>query len=221
LAGLVRAVDQVDGLKRLRLSSIDPDEVDEDLQDAILNGKTTCQSLHIVLQAGSNVVLKKMNRKYTRQIFLDTIRRLRAVSPDFGFTTDVIVGFPGETDLDFQETLEVMEETKFAKVHMFPFSARPRTRAALYPNQIPSEIIQKRKQEVLRKAENLAFELRERYIGRTLEVLTESTSDQGYFMGHTTHFLPVLVPQSLSQPNQIVSVRAVANSPQGLIGEAI
>ena len=97
LAELVRLVDRLPGLERLRVSSIDPDEVDDELADAILNGKTTCPSMHIVLQSGSNVILKRMNRKYTRQIFLETIERLREANPDFTFTTDVIVGFPGET----------------------------------------------------------------------------------------------------------------------------
>src|SRR5690606_37658305 len=105
LADLVRAVDRVDGLKRLRISSIDPDEVDDDLADAVCNGKTTCPSMHIVLQAGSNVVLKRMNRKYTKQMFLDTVEKMMQKLPDFTVTTDIIVGFPGETESDFEETL--------------------------------------------------------------------------------------------------------------------
>ncbi|MBS0653149.1 MAG: tRNA (N(6)-L-threonylcarbamoyladenosine(37)-C(2))-methylthiotransferase MtaB, partial [Verrucomicrobia bacterium] len=116
LSDLIRAVDAVEGLSRLRVSSIDPDEVDEDLADAILNGKKTCHSMHIVLQSGSNVVLKRMNRKYTREIFLDTVEKLLKASPDFTFTTDIIVGFPGESEVDFQDTLDIMEKVRFAKV---------------------------------------------------------------------------------------------------------
>lgn len=222
LSDLVRAVDTVEGLQRLRLSSIDPDEVDEDLQDAILHGKTTCQSLHIVLQAGSNVILKKMNRKYTRQIFLDTIRKLRVASPDFGFTTDIIVGFPGETEADFIDTLDVMREVRFAKVHMFPYSPRARTRAALYPNPVPSGIIQQRKQEVLRLAETCAFDLRAPFVGKTVQILVESSSTtEGFLLGHTTHFLPVLVPAKECQPNQIEDVVITGNTPEGLIGHLL
>ncbi len=136
LSELVRAVDALEGLQRLRVSSIDPDEVDDDLADAILNGKNTCPSMHIVLQSGSNVILKRMNRKYTREIFLEAVDRLKKARPDFTFTTDVIVGFPGESERDFQDTLDVMEHVRFAKVHMFPYSVRKRTRAALYPNKI-------------------------------------------------------------------------------------
>ena len=126
LADLVRSIDALPGLERLRISSIDPDEIDDDLADAVLNGKTTCPSMHIVLQAGSNVTLKRMNRKYTKQIFIDTVERMVRQQPDFTVTTDVIVGFPGETDADFAETLDLVQQVKFAKVHMFPYmSPRP------------------------------------------------------------------------------------------------
>jgi threonylcarbamoyladenosine tRNA methylthiotransferase MtaB len=220
LAELVKEVDQLDGLKRLRLSSIDPDEVDEELQETILNGKTTCASLHLVLQSGSNVILKKMNRKYTRQIFLETVERLKKASLDFTFTTDIIVGFPGETEEDFQETLDVMHQVNFAKVHMFPYSVRKRTRAALFPNKVPQEVIQQRKQTVLRLAEETAFILREAYVERRMDVLLED--EQGpYLRGHTENFLSVLVPRDNFSSNQIVTVDLVANHPEGLIGQHV
>ncbi len=223
LADLVRLVDQVPGLERLRISSIDPDEVDDDLADAVLNGKTTCPSMHIVLQSGSNVILKRMNRKYTRQIFFETIDRLRAAQPDFTFTTDIIVGFPGETEIDFQDTLEVMQQVKFAKVHMFPYSDRPRTRSALMPNKVPQEVIKDRKQTVLRLSEQLAFEMRQVYVSRRMWVLTESLDDKrpGGMTGHTANFLPVWVEGTHFTSNQLVEVELVANTPEGLIGRFI
>ncbi len=213
LADLIRAVDQVKGVKRLRLSSIDPDEVDDHLMDAILNGQNTCHSLHIVLQSGSNVMLKKMNRKYTRQIFLDSVEKLRNASSDFTFTTDVIVGFPGETEEDFEETLAVMRDVQFAKVHMFPYSRRERTRAALYPNQVPQELIDARKAKVLALAEQEAYRLRERYVGRTMQVLTENNQS-----GHTENFLTVLIQGKEIEPNELIDVRLVVNTPEGLVG---
>ncbi len=220
LADLVRAVDQIEGLQRLRISSIDPDEVDEDLADAIINGQHTCPSMHIVLQAGSNAILKRMNRKYTRQIFLETVEKMKNRSPEFTFTTDIIVGFPGETETDFQETLEVMHKVKFAKVHMFPYSVRQKTRAALYPNKVSSEIIQERKQKVLRLAEKLSFDLREEYVGKTARVLLESFDEKtGFFSGHTENFLPVLVQGKTHQSNDIITVKLVSNSAEGLLGE--
>lgn len=219
LAQLVREVDALPGLERLRVSSIDPDEVDDELLDAIINGKNTCPSMHVVLQSGSNVILKRMNRKYTRQIFQDTIERLKAANPDFTFTTDIIVGFPGETDIDHQETLDMMKSVRFAKVHMFPYSSRPRTRAALMPNKVPHDLIQQRKHEVLRLSEQVSFDLRQEYVGRTLSILTESRDETtGLMGGHTANFLQVWMDAPHLASNQLVTVNLVENGPQGLVG---
>ena len=220
LADLVRAVDALEGLKRLRVSSIDPDEVDDDFADAILNGKNTCQSLHIVLQSGSNVILKRMNRKYTREIFLETVEKLKAARPDFSFTTDIIVGFPGESEIDFQDTLDVMEKVRFAKVHMFPYSVRKRTRAALYPNKVTPEVIQERKQRVLRLAEKHAFELGEAYVGKRGWVLLES-EENGFISGHTDNFLTVTMESCGLKSNDLAYVEFIANQPDGLLGKII
>jgi threonylcarbamoyladenosine tRNA methylthiotransferase MtaB len=216
LAELVRIVDAIPGLRRLRISSIDPDEVDDQLMDAVLNGKTTCPSLHLVLQSGSNAILKRMNRKYTRQIFYESVEKLRKKSPDFTFTTDVIVGFPGETEADFEETLSVMQEVKFAKVHMFPYSERERTRAALYPNKVPQEIINERKQKVLRVAEKEAFHLRQNYVGRKMQVLLEKQGE-----GYTENFLPVLLSEPNLSPNDLLTVECIGNNESGLIGRRV
>lgn len=223
LADLVRAVDAIPGLERLRVSSIDPDEVDDDLLDAIMNGKKTCHSMHIVLQSGSNVILKRMNRKYTRQIFMSTVDRLRAADPDFTFTTDVIVGFPGETDVDFADTLEVMREVKFAKVHMFPYSERPRTRAALMPNKVSPELMKERKQIVLKTAEEIAYQLRNRFVDRQMTVLTENLDPHrpNEINGHTENFLQVWLPKLDFQPNELVEVELIENTPMGLSGRVI
>lgn len=218
LAELVRAVDAVEGLKRLRISSIDPDEVDDELADAVLNGKNTCPSMHIVLQSGSNLVLKRMNRKYTRQMFWETVEKLKAGNPDFTFTTDVIVGFPGEKEVDLEETLDVIRQVQFSKVHMFPYSRRPRTRAALYTDIVPGDEMKRRKQLVLRESEKAAFELRNGYVGREMEILTEGSD--GPVSGHTANFLPVLLKESL-ESNQLVRVKLTENHPQGLVGEVI
>lgn len=219
LADLVRAVDQIPGLERLRISSIDPDEVDDNLADAIINGKKTCHSMHLVLQSGSNVILKRMNRKYTRQIFIESVEKMKQLSSDFTVTTDIIVGFPGETDEDFQDTLSVMRDVKFAKVHMFPYSDRPRTRAALYPNKVPNEVIKERKQILLRHAEAQSYELRNQFLNRTMTVLTESVDESSpeYIAGHSDNFLTVLV-KGLNQSNELVNVILTENTPKGLIG---
>jgi len=220
LADLVRSVDALPGIERLRVSSIDPDEVDDDLLDAIINGKTTCHSMHIVLQSGSNVVLKRMNRKYHRQLFFDTIERLKRASERFTFTTDIIVGFPGETEFDHQDTLDAIREVRFAKVHMFPYSDRPNTKASAMPNKVPTDVIHRRRQDVIRLSEQVAYELREGYVGRTMLVLTEGgdKSRPGEISGHTDNFLSVWMPSVGLQPNQLVEVELVENSADGLVG---
>lgn len=218
LADLVKAVDRVEGLQRLRLSSIDADEVDEKLTQAILQGETTCPSMHIVLQSGSNVILKKMNRKYTKQMFFHKIEQLRKRSPEFTFTTDVIVGFPGESEEDFSETLQAIEKVRFAKVHMFPYSPRERTRAALYPNRIDSKTMQKRKNELLRYAEKVAFSLRQEYVGEKVEVLLEQREDPEWISGHTRNFLRVKVASPHLRSNEIATIHLQENTPDGLIG---
>ncbi len=220
LAGLVRAVDALDGIERVRISSIDPDEVDDELADAVMNGKHTCPSMHLVLQSGSNVVLKRMNRKYTRQIFLDTVERMVSRNPDFTVTTDIIVGFPGESEADFEDTLEVVRQVQFAKVHFFPYSPRDRTRAALYPNRVPPEVMKARKSVLLRLAEKTAFDLRSRFVGRMFPVLLED-GDGEWISGHTPNFLKVRLPRGSFQKNQIVEAEMIDNTPDALVARPI
>jgi threonylcarbamoyladenosine tRNA methylthiotransferase MtaB len=223
LANLIRLVDEIPGVERIRVSSIDPDEVDNDLLDAIINGKKTCHSMHLVLQSGSNVTLKRMNRKYTRQMFYDSVRRLQEACPDFTFTTDIIVGFPGETKTDHEETLEVIDGVNFAKVHMFPYSDRPRTKAATYENKVPSELMRERKQVLLRHAEKTAYHLRERFVGRRMTILTEhaDAKHEGMIAGHTDNFLMVWIPKGDLEANQLVEVDLTENTAEGLIGQRV
>jgi threonylcarbamoyladenosine tRNA methylthiotransferase MtaB len=220
LSDLVRAVDNVKGLKRLRISSIDPDEVDDDLLEAVINGKRTCKSMHIVLQSGSNVILKKMNRKYTRQLFLDSVFRLKEKCPTFTFTTDIIVGFPQETHRDFEDTLEVVKEVRFAKVHMFPYSPRERTKAFSYLGRIPQEVIKERKNRLLRLSEEVAFSLRNDFLGQKMSVLLEA-KEGSKIHGHTDNFLQVTLDDPSITSNTIVDVLLTHNEPDGFIGKLL
>ncbi|NGX31174.1 MAG: Threonylcarbamoyladenosine tRNA methylthiotransferase MtaB [Chlamydiae bacterium] len=211
LADLVKACDQIDGLERIRISSIDPDDIDDNLLDTVINGKKTCPSMHIVLQSGSDTILKKMNRKYTKQLFFNTIQSLQKHN-NFTFTTDVIVGFPGETAYDFDETLEVIKRVPFAKVHGFIYSKRERTRAATYPNQVAPNIAKERLQVLLKTAQKQAFKLRENHVGKTQKVLMEKDN-----FGHTENFLEVWLNKR-HKPNTIVEVTLEKNTPEGLYG---
>lgn len=220
LCDLIKEVDALPGLARLRLSSIDADEVDNDLQEALLKGKTTCPSLHIVLQSGSNYILKRMGRKYTRQIFIDTCLSLREKNPDFTFTTDIIVGFPGESEKDFEETLQVVEEIGFAKVHMFPYSPRPMTRAENFDGRVAASDLSRRKNMLSVLSEKVAFSMRSKYIGREMRALTEEC-DGPFTVGHTDNFLRLKIKNISLDSNQLVRVRLTDNEPDALVGELI
>lgn len=219
LADLIRALDSLPRLKRLRISSIDPDEVSEDLLSAVLEGKNTCPSMHIVLQSGSNFILKRMNRKYTQQMFLDTAERVCAANPSFTITTDVLVGFPGESETDFQESVSVVKKVGFARVHMFPYSARPGTRAASYPNPVSKAVLQKRKKHLLAIAEQVALEKRESFVGKTMFVLLEKRVGD-YWAGYSENFLWVFVDRGSFEGsiNELVQVTIKKNSRAGLYG---
>ncbi len=221
LSDLVKKIDQVQGIKRLRLSSIDPDEVDDHLLDAIVNGKNTCQSMHIVLQSGSNTVLKRMRRKYTKQDFLNTVSRLKKASPSFTFTTDVIFGFPGEDEHEFQETLSLIQQVKFAKVHFFPYSDRPKTRASRMPGKICSKTMNQRREKLLKVAEETAYQTRQDYVGKKMDILLESQDKvrPEYLMGHTDNFLPVFVPKKGRRPNDLISIVCKENTVEGLVAD--
>lgn len=210
---LIKAVDQVEGIRRVRISSIDPDEVDDELLDIVVNGAHTCPSMHIVLQSGSNVVLQRMRRKYTKQQFLDSVVRLKDARPDFTFTTDVIVGFPGETDEDFAQTLDVVEQVRFAKVHFFPYSPRPKTRAARW-ELVDKETVNKRKHILAECAERNAFALRQQYVNQKLQVLVEGNNK-----GHTANFLSVAIEGKTVRSNTLVDVVIEENRPDGLVGK--
>lgn len=220
LADVVRALEKIEGLDRIRISSIDPDEVDDELLHAIIDSKKACPSMHIVLQSGSNAILKLMRRKYTMQDFYDATDRLKKACPRFTFTTDIIVGFPGETERAFQETMEVVERIQFAKVHMFPFSVRPGTRAERMKDHLSKEVIDQRRTLLMKKAEEVSYQMRDAYVGKTLDVLVETKDDskEGYLMGHSDNFLPVLVPGKGVRPNEIVKVKIIENQREGLIG---
>ncbi len=214
LAHLVRALDNISGLERLRISSINPNEVGDDLINALLEGRSTCPSMHLVLQSGSSSILERMRRPYDRDLFFRIVEKLRLRNPDFTFTTDVIVGFPGETEADFEETLETIRQVQFAKVHMFPYSKRPRTLAARFTDVVPPEVIAKRKSIVLALADEVAFNWRSRFVGRILQVLTED----GTVCGQTIHGIGVHLEGEKIQSNTLIDLCIVGNSSSGLLG---
>jgi threonylcarbamoyladenosine tRNA methylthiotransferase MtaB len=214
LIRLIREIDRLAGLERVRLSSINPNHVDDELCQALLQGRRVCNSLHLSLQSGSDRILESMGRAYTGKDVIDLVDRLREKDPDFTFTTDVIVGFPGETEGDFQETLEMIKRVRFVKVHVFPYSDRLQTKASRMGGKVDKKTALKRRERVQQLAYEEAFDLRSRYVGREVKVLLESRE-----RGHTRNFLPVQV--SGGCPNELVVVQCMKNHFDGLIGKKI
>ncbi|MFO1095944.1 MAG: tRNA (N(6)-L-threonylcarbamoyladenosine(37)-C(2))-methylthiotransferase MtaB [Planctomycetaceae bacterium] len=193
---LFRRLDQIPGDWRMRLSSIEANEVDDDFISAAADCEHLCPQFHPALQSGSDAVLARMRRRYRVGRFLDKLDRIRGVIPDVAFTTDVIVGFPGESDAEFEETLETCRRARFMKMHCFPFSPRRGTPAAGFPGQIPPDIRKERMRRLAALERTLAQRYYETQIGRTLEVLVERVCDDrpGWVRGTDRHYIPVVLP---------------------------
>ena len=187
-AKLLSEIVKIDGLKRLRISSIEITEITDEVMDIIRNNPVIVDHMHIPLQSGSNTILKLMNRKYDKEYFIDKINQLRAISPDISITTDIIVGFPGETDELFKETLETVDKIKFSKIHVFPFSLRNGTKAEELPNHIDQVTKKNRVRKLIDISTNLEIEYAKKFIGKKVTYIPETYKD-GYLYGHTGNYL--------------------------------
>ena len=215
---LIKRINKIDGIKRLKLSSIHPHDITDELIDVLINSEKMCKNLHISLQSGSNRILKKMRRKYTTKLFLEKVKILTSLNPDFTFSTDLIVGFPMENETDVQETLNIVKEAEFIKVHFFSYSKRPNTLAAKFEGQVASNEINERKNFLEKQAKLISFTKREKFIDRKMKVLFENVKD-GYFMGSTHNNLLIHVPKCENISNQILDVKLVKNMDGYIEGE--
>lgn len=173
---LLEAVHALDGLERIRFTAPHPKGYGEDLVEAYARLPKLCESAHLPVQSGSNRVLKRMHRGYTRERFLDIVAQLRRVQPDIGLSTDLIVGFPGETEADFEETLALCREVQFDQAYVFKYSPRKDTPAAAMPDQVPTEVKEERHARLLRLVGELAAPRYRRYVGRRVQILVEGPS---------------------------------------------
>ncbi|MCG0277560.1 MAG: tRNA (N(6)-L-threonylcarbamoyladenosine(37)-C(2))-methylthiotransferase MtaB [Thermanaeromonas sp.] len=193
LEGLLKLVVSIPGLGRVRVSSIDPPDFTPGLVAVLTGSEKICPHYHIPLQSGDDWILRRMGRRYNVKQYLDLIASLRQGRPRAAITTDVIVGFPGEKEEHFRHTLEVVEEVGFSRVHVFPFSPRARTAAALMPGQVDAEVKKERVNRLLELARRLAAEYAQGFIGETLETLVEEEMPgrEGFWEGHTGNYLLV------------------------------
>ncbi len=173
---LIEAVHQIDGLERIRFTSPHPKGYGEDLVQAYDRLPKLCESAHIPVQSGSNSMLKRMHRGYTRERFLDIIHKLRSVRPDMGITTDIIVGFPGETEEEFESTLSLYREVEFDNAYVFKYSTRRNTPASELENQLPKELIEERHARLLDEVNRIGAMRYKKHVGKRMQVLVEGPS---------------------------------------------
>jgi tRNA-2-methylthio-N6-dimethylallyladenosine synthase len=173
---LLDAVHEIEGLERIRFTSPHPKGYGDDLIEAYARLPKLCESAHIPVQSGSDRVLKLMHRGYTREKFLGIIKKLRAAKPEIGITTDIIVGFPGETEQDFEETLALAREVEFDNAYIFKYSQRRDTPAATMPDQVPQKIREERNQRLLETVNEIGARKYENFIGRQTQILVEGPS---------------------------------------------
>ncbi len=203
---LIKQLVSIDALQRLRLSSIELIHVNDLLIEQLVSSEKLCRHLHIPLQSGDNLILKKMNRRYDRDEFLNKIKKIKKQFPDLFFTTDIMVGFPGETEGNFNNTLDFVKNAGFLKVHVFPYSPRPGTLAAAMPNQIDKNVKDIRKKRLTELALETGFRQRENLLNKKVSVLFEEISRDGYWMGYTDNYVQVKTKSKRNLKNLILNV---------------
>ncbi|WP_338835043.1 Threonylcarbamoyladenosine tRNA methylthiotransferase MtaB [Moorella humiferrea] len=209
LAGLLRQIVQIPGLKRLRISSIDPLDFTPDLKEVLTGEEIICPHYHIPLQSGDDEILRRMGRRYDARYYLDLIASLRARRPRAAFTSDVMVGFPGETEEQFQNTMRVVKEAGLAAIHVFPYSPRRGTPAAAMPDQVDPAVKKERERRLLQLGRKLSRQYAREFLQETMEVLVERAlaGRPGVFEGHTGNYLQVAFPAAVDPTGSLVAVR--------------
>ena len=206
-AELLARVDAVPGIERIRYTSPHPKDMREDVIRAHAELPGLCEHIHLPLQSGSSTVLKRMRRTYNRERYLDRVALIREHVPDCAITTDIIVGFPGETEADFTQTLEVVEEVGYDGAFTFLYSPRRETEAATLPDQVPHDVQVERMERLVEVVQRRALERAQRFLGRTLEVLVEgpSRTDPTRLRGRSRHN-KVVNFEGLGSPGELVAV---------------
>ena len=204
LIDLLEAINKIDGIDRIRLSSLEPTIVDEKFATRLSKLDKICDHFHLSLQSGCDETLKRMNRKYTTQIYRDAVATLRKYYPEASFTTDVIVGFPSETDEEFAKTYEFLKEIDFYRLHVFKYSPRRGTVAEKMLNQIDGNKKEERSNKLIELSNSMENKHNQSYIGKTVKVLFEEFED-GFFKGHTTNYMMVKVAGEEEQSDKFVN----------------
>lgn len=207
-AELLRRVEQIDGLERIRFMTSHPKDLSDELIEVMKNSRKICKHLHLPVQSGSSRILKQMNRKYTKEQYLELVDKLRAAVPDISLTTDIIVGFPGEAEEDFQETLDVVRRVRYDSAFTFIYSKRTGTPAAAMEDQVPDDVVKDRFDRLLKEVQDIAAQVVKRDEGTVQKVLVEEmdTHEPGYVTGRLSNNTVIHFPGDASLIGQIVDV---------------
>lgn len=196
----------IDGLLRLRISSIEITELDDKFLETLKNNKQIVDHIHIPLQSGCDKTLKDMNRKYDTAYFINKINEIRKIRPDISITTDLIVGFPNESEDDFNDTYEFIKKVNFSKIHVFPYSRRKGTKADLMENQIPEQVKKERVRKILELSKELELDYMNKHLNKELEILVEKYED-GIIFGHTSNYIGIKAKGKEEDINKIIKVK--------------
>ncbi len=209
LLQVIKALEKIKGLERIRLSSLEAWDITDELIDHLARSKKLCRHFHIPIQSGDDAVLKKMNRRSSFKLYASLLKTAQKKVPGIGISTDIMVGFPGETDDNFCTTINLLKTVKPMRIHIFPYSQRAGTIAASYQDTVPAKIIVERfnKMKALAKASELAF--MKRFLNKTMLVLFEERAkgQPGFWGGHTDNYLKVRVASSQNLKNQLIQVK--------------
>ena len=221
LLNLTRAIDGLSGVKRLRLSSIEPTEFSEKLIGQIAGSQHICPHLHVPLQSGDDEVLKAMNRPYESKGYADLIQHMTALIPNVAIGVDVLVGFPGETEKAFENTCRLIEQLPIAYLHVFPFSMHKQTPAATLGDPLPPEVIKRRCRHIRAIGEDKRRCFHEMAIGSTFEILIEGKRDRttGYLKGFTENYIPVLLEGGDEWMHRVIQARVTGTDHGRVFGE--
>lgn len=219
LLDILRRVHEVDGIERIRFSSIEPNVVTEEFVQTMAALSKVCGHFHLSLQSGCDKTLREMNRKYDTEKYRQAAAMLRRYMPDAALTTDMIVGFPGETEADFAESYAFAEEMAFAKIHVFPYSPKRGTPAAERSDQLPNAVKTERGHKLMLLSDKKSADFLAKHIGCDMDVLYERETAEGVFEGHTMNYIKVSAKSGQDLRNQILRTHMVQTEGEGLTGE--
>ena len=214
----IAQVQAAEGVRRIRLGSLEPTIATPEFASALKQMDKVCPQFHLALQSGSDTVLARMARQYNSRMYLTGVENLRREFPEAAFTTDVLTGFPGETEAEYEETRAMIERVGFAKIHVFPYSQRVGTKAAQMPGQLSNAEKERRARELIALGETIGRQYRERFLGRTVEVLLEEQDTAGEWVGYTREYLRVEVHCSDGAQGQYRQVEICEVTDEGLRG---